>query len=124
VALLRALVVDDNDDGADTLGLLLRLDGHDVTVTYDGEAALREAYARLPDVVFIDLAMPHMDGYELLRRLRQEPGCRGALLVAVSGYGREEDKRRCREAGFDYHLTKPAEQEAIRRVIATAQRST
>lgn len=103
----RVLVVDDNRDAADSLALLMAAAGYAPRVAYGGRTALRVAAEYQPDVVFLDLGMPGMDGYELARRLRQEPSTRDALLVAVSGYGREEDRRRAREAGIDRYFLKP-----------------
>ena len=105
---LRVLVVDDNRDAADSLAMLLKLKGHDVRVTYDGTAALTAASFQ-PDLVFLDLGMPGMDGYEVARRLRQLPEGQRCLLAALTGWGQEEDRRRTREVGFDRHLVKPVD---------------
>jgi PAS domain S-box-containing protein len=105
----RILIVDDNADAAETLALLLRLNGHDVQTALDGPAAVEAARAFQPDVALLDIGLPGMDGYEVARRLRREPGLKDVRLVAVTGYGREEDRLRSREAGFDHHLTKPVE---------------
>ena len=104
---LRVLVVDDDPDNADSLALLLRLRGHDARVAYDGAAALVSVKERPADVVLMDWAMPGLDGGELARRLREEDGMRSALLVCVSGYGQDDDRRQAKEAGFDHHFTKP-----------------
>jgi len=101
----RVLVVDDNRDNADGLALLVNLWGHRACVAYDGPGALRLAEEHRPEVVFLDLGLPGMSGYEVARRLRQE----AALLVAVTGCGPEQDGGRCQEAGFDLHLTKPVD---------------
>jgi PAS domain S-box-containing protein len=114
----RVLVVDDNADAADTLALLLRLQGHDVRVAHDGPSALSQASAEPPDVALLDIGMPGMDGYELARRFRATAPLKGVLLVAVTGWGQEEDRRRTREAGFDYHLVKPVEARALEGVLA------
>ena len=103
----RVLVVDDNADAAASLALLLRFSGHEVHVAHDGEAALRLAEEVLPQAVLLDVGMPGLDGYEVARRLRERPDTRDALLIAVTGYGAEADRRRTRAAGFDHHLTKP-----------------
>jgi PAS domain S-box-containing protein len=110
----RILVVDDNVDAAETLAVLLRWEGHDVRVAHDGPAALAAAQADPPDVMILDLGMPGMDGYEVARRLREQPGANDILLVALTGWAQEEDRRRCYEAGFDGHLPKPAEPDALR----------
>src|SRR5881227_60491 len=105
---LRVLIVDDNRDGADSLLLLLELYGHEARAAYDGDAALRLAGTFCPDVVLLDIGMPGLDGYEVARRLRRDEGLRDALLVAITGFGTEEDRRLAAQAGFDAHLTKPA----------------
>lgn len=114
----RVLVVDDNRDAAESLALLLRLNGYDVRVAYDGEAALQVARDYLPDVAVLDLGLPRLDGYEVARRIRQEPALAGITLVAASGYGQEEDRRRSGEAGFDLHLIKPVEMEDLLRILS------
>ena len=114
----RVLVVDDNVDAAESLALLLGLDGHETAVAHDGPAALELACRFAPEVVFLDLGLPAMNGYEVAKRFRAEPGRAGVLLVALTGWGAEEDRRRSKEAGFDHHLTKPAESERIRELLA------
>ena len=114
------LVVDDNVDAAETLAMLLRLDGHHVRVVHDGPAALEAARSRVPEVVLLDIGMPGMDGYEVARRLRQLPGLAGVVLVALTGWGQEQDRQRSKEAGFDHHLTKPADPQALRDCFATS----
>jgi PAS domain S-box-containing protein len=104
----RLLVVDDNLDAANTLGLLLRMKGHQVEIAYDGPSALEMARMRPPDAVFLDIGMPGMDGFEVARRLRQSDN--GAMtLAALTGWGQHEDRRRTAEAGFDHHLVKPVD---------------
>ena len=101
------LVVDDNRDAADSLVMLLRFLGAEVEAVYDGPSAL-EAIERLhPAVVLLDIGMPGMDGYEVARRIHQRPDLQGILLVALTGWGQEEDRRRSQSAGFNRHLTKP-----------------
>jgi CheY-like chemotaxis protein len=117
----RILVVDDNLDAAESLALMLRLEGHEVRVAHDGSTALATVEADPPDVVFLDIGMPVMDGYEVARRLRQQPGLDHVLLVALTGWGQEEDRQRSQEAGFDHHLTKPAEPEAVHQLLASAK---
>jgi PAS domain S-box-containing protein len=115
---LRVLVVDDNRDAAESLGMLLGMLGHDVRLAHDGAGAL-EAFGDGPaDVVFLDLGMPGMDGYEVARRLRQSHTGATAYVVALSGYGQPGDRRRTREAGFDTHLVKPADIDAIEALLA------
>jgi CheY-like chemotaxis protein len=111
------LVVDDNPDSADTLACLLRMDGHDVRIAYEGAAALEEAEANPPEVAFLDLGMPTMDGYELARRFRADPRLKDVLLVAVTGWGQPGDRRRSAEAGFDRHLIKPVEPHELRELL-------
>lgn len=106
----KVLVVEDNHDAADTLRLLLALAGFDVEVAYDGRAGVDAALARPPDVVICDIGLPGgMDGYAVARMLRRHPATSGSVLVALSGYGQPDDRRRSREAGFDIHVTKPVD---------------
>jgi CheY-like chemotaxis protein/two-component sensor histidine kinase len=114
----RVLVVDDNVDAAQTLAAFLRMKGHRVESALDGEAALRIAEVLHPDIAFIDLNMPRMDGVEVARRLRVTPWGRGTRLVALTGLGQPSDVERTREAGFDEHLTKPADLSYIARLAA------
>lgn len=111
------LVVDDNTDAAQSLSLLLRSWGHHARVAYDGLAALREVEANPPDVVLLDIGLPGPDGYEVARRLRQGPAGAALVLIALTGYGQESDRRRAREAGFDHHLLKPVEPGRLREVL-------
>ncbi|MDB5345204.1 MAG: cheBR, two-component system, chemotaxis family, CheB/CheR fusion protein [Schlesneria sp.] len=101
------LVVDDNRDAALTLSMLLNAAGHEVDVAYDGQEALAMAADRRPDLVLLDIGLPHMDGYEVARRLRQDLKLTDIMIVAVTGYGQDEDRRRSAEAGFDLHYIKP-----------------
>src|SRR6266849_3763550 len=103
----RFLVVDDNIDATDSQATLLRLLGHQVETAYSGAAALEKARAFRPEIVLLDLGMPGMDGFEAARQLRAMPEGREVLLVAQTGWGQEEDRRRTRAAGFDAHLAKP-----------------
>jgi CheY-like chemotaxis protein/two-component sensor histidine kinase len=114
----RVLVVDDNVDAAQTLAQYLRLDGHRVESALDGEGALRIAEVLHPDIAFIDLNMPGMDGIEVAKRLRVTSWGRGAHLVALTGMGQQADVARTREAGFDEHLTKPADLQRVSRIAA------
>ena len=116
---LRVLVVDDCPDTRMTLRLLLALWGHDVREAADGPAALEAAARFRPHVVLLDLVLPGLDGFEVARRLRKLPGLSDVLLVAVTAYGSEEDRRRGREAGFDHYLVKPVEVRDLRRVLPT-----
>jgi CheY-like chemotaxis protein len=115
----RILVVDDNRDAADILALLLQVWGHAVRAAYDGPAALEAAREHRPDVLFLDLELPGMTGYEVAARLRQELGVATPVLVALTGHGHEEDRQRTRDAGFCEHLVKPADPDDLRRLLAT-----
>jgi CheY-like chemotaxis protein len=113
----RVLVVDDNLDAALSLGELLRLNGHEVCVVFDGPEALQAAGEFRPRVVLLDIGLPGLDGYEVARRLRAQPAEASLLLVAVTAYGQPQDCARSREAGIDYHLTKPAEFAVIQQLL-------
>jgi CheY-like chemotaxis protein len=104
---LRILVVDDQTDCADIFGLLLRVWGYDVRVAYSGKAALDLVQEQSPHVIFLDIGMPKMDGYELAVRLRQQANMSEVTLIAVTGYADEPHRARSREAGFDHYLVKP-----------------
>jgi two-component system, chemotaxis family, CheB/CheR fusion protein len=118
----RVLVVDDSVDGAETLARLLRLDGHNVRTAADGPSALATVEAFQPDVVLLDIGLPGMSGYEVATQLRQLPGMRSAVLVALTGYGQDRDRERARQAGFDEHLTKPLDHPTLRRVLRSRRR--
>ncbi len=117
----RILVVDDNIDAADSLTALLRVYGHDARVVHDGLAALELTPTFRPSVVFLDISMPAMDGYEVARRIRRLPGGQQVLLIAVTGYGREQDRRLAKEAGFDRHVTKPLDPKSLPALIAPGE---
>jgi signal transduction histidine kinase/ActR/RegA family two-component response regulator len=118
---LRVLIVDDNMDSAESMAVLLRLDGHEVRLAHDGPAALKEARAFRPDVVFLDINLPEMDGYEVARRLRHEPALRGMTLAAMTGYGQEEDRCRTRDAGFHFHFVKPLDFNMLQDFLLSCQ---
>lgn len=112
------LVVDDNRDAADILGRMFRLFGHEVTVAYGGEEGLAAYQKHRPRFVFLDIAMPDMDGYEVARRIRtSDSGDDDPVLVAVTGFGQESDKQRSLEAGFDHHLTKPPSSGSLQDIL-------
>lgn len=113
----RLLIVEDNTDAADMMASVLAHEGLDVRVTHDGAAALEVARAFRPQVVLCDIGLPQMDGYEVARRLRGGPGAEGMTLVALTGYGQEEDRRRAREAGFAHHLIKPVAMDRLRSLV-------
>ncbi|TFW17737.1 hybrid sensor histidine kinase/response regulator [Duganella callida] len=113
---MQVLVVDDNHDAADSLSALLELDGFDAHAVYDGAAAIAAAARQAPDMIIMDLGMPGMDGYETARAIRQQPGAERILMLALTGWGQSDARRRTLEAGFDHHLVKPVELEQIIRL--------
>ena len=117
----RVLIVDDNEDGAATLAMLLREDGHEVRIAGDGPTALAAAAEFRPDFLFLDIGLPRMDGYEIARRIRQNERLKNVFLAALTGYGQDEDRRKSAEAGFDAHLVKPAEPEVLREVLTRSR---
>jgi CheY-like chemotaxis protein len=117
----RILVVDDNIDAADSLALFLRLAGHDVQVCHGGPEALATVTTFHPQVVLLDIGLPGIDGYEVARRLRSRPETESALIVALTGYGQEEDVRRSREAGIDHHFVKPADLSALNAILESVR---
>jgi signal transduction histidine kinase/ActR/RegA family two-component response regulator len=117
---LRVMVVDDNADAAQMLAALLEVQGHAVSVEYDGRGALARALREHPDVLLLDIGLPDMDGYELARRLRAQPENASATLVALTGYGQNQDRQEARLAGFDHYLVKPADLNEVNEVLALA----
>jgi CheY-like chemotaxis protein len=113
----KLLVVDDNPDAAKSLAMLLRLSGHEVQMVHSGQAAIETATAYLPDVIFLDIGMPGMDGYEVARAIRKNPELSKIVLAALTGWGQEEDRRRTAEAGFDHHLVKPIEPQLLESLL-------
>lgn len=116
---LSVLVVDDNSDSAESLALLLSLSGHRTMVVQDGIAAVEAAERSRPDVVLLDLGLPRIDGFEVCRRIRAQAGGRQMTIVALTGWGQDEDRRKTREAGFDAHLVKPVDYDALMHLLAT-----
>ena len=114
---LRILVVDDNRDAADSVAMLLRLKGHEVRTAHDGLEAVDTAAAFQPDVVLLDIGLPKLNGYDAARRMREQQGGRDTMLVALTGWGQDEDRRRSKEAGFDHHLTKPVDLAALQELL-------
>ena len=112
----RVLVVDDNEDAADSLATLLDVTGFLVRVAYDGPEAIAAADEFRPAVALLDIGLPRLSGYDIARHVRAQRGD-GVLLVAITGWGQEEDRRRAREAGFDHHFTKPADFERLLELI-------
>jgi signal transduction histidine kinase/DNA-binding response OmpR family regulator len=113
----RILVADDNRDSADSLAMMLEMLGHQVVCAHDGLEALETAKRSQPELVFMDLGMPRMNGYDAARQIRNRPECDGAVLVALTGWGQEEDRRRSSEAGFDYHIVKPIDFTAVEKLL-------
>jgi CheY-like chemotaxis protein len=113
----RVLIADDNRDAADTLALLLELDGHQVTVVHDGRAAIAAFDTTHPEVVLLDIGMPDVDGYEVARYVRRGTLGRAVTLVAVTGWGHDADKARALAAGFNHHFTKPVNPEQLRQLL-------
>jgi CheY-like chemotaxis protein len=115
---LRVLVVEDNDDVAHSLAMLLELWGHDAEVVGRAEAALEAVRTHRPAVVLMDIGLPGMDGYEVAKMLRRQEGCDKLMLVAMTGYGQDEDRRRAEEAGFDHYLVKPVDPDVLQELLA------
>ncbi len=113
----HVLVVDDNEDAAETLAMLLRLSGHHVDVAYNGMCALGRVRANRPEVVLCDLGLPELSGFDFARAIRREHGAQ-IVLVAISGYAEPEDLRQSREAGFEAHLAKPAQPADLEKLLA------
>jgi PAS domain S-box-containing protein len=118
VATLRLLIVDDNRDAAETLGMYLQAAGHRIDVAFDGADALARAAAIRPDALLLDVGLPDMSGYELARRLRELPETRGAVMIAITGYGSRSDREHSAGAGIDHHLTKPVDSAVLTELLA------
>ena len=116
---LKVLVVDDNEDMANSLAILLQISGHDVRTAHSGPAALETADKLQPNLVLLDIGLPGMDGYEVAERLRQNPKFTKVRLVAVTGYGLESERRRSQKSGFDAHLVKPIKLQELQDVLAS-----
>lgn len=114
----QILVVDDNQDAADSLAMLLEYLGRKVKVAHSGPAALDMLREFRPEVILMDIGMPGMDGLEVARRIREQPSFASATLIALSGWGQEEDKRRASESGFNHHLTKPVDLPTLEGLLA------
>ncbi len=116
---VRVLVVDDNVDAAESLAELLRVLGHDVRTAHDGPTGLEAATDYRPDVMLLDIGLPGLDGYEVAKRLRQQPVFKTLVLAAMTGYGQDSDKDKSKSAGFDHHMVKPVDFEQVRLILAT-----
>jgi CheY-like chemotaxis protein len=114
----RILVVDDSEDTAESMQLLLQLDGHDVRTAHDGPQAIAAAADFRPDVILLDIGLPGLDGYAVTRILRGNPELAGCRIIAVSGYAQDSDRQRSYQAGCDAHMVKPIEISALQSVLA------
>jgi CheY-like chemotaxis protein len=115
---LQLMLVDDNVDAANTLAMLLEMQGYTVSVAYRAHDALERAATDTPDIFLLDIGLPDMDGYELARRLRAQSATRDTVLIALTGYGQAQDRARSEQAGFDHHLVKPVEIERLSALLA------
>jgi CheY-like chemotaxis protein len=118
---VRVLIVEDNTDAAEALGLLLGVAGVEARIAHDGREALEVARQQPFPLILVDIGLPGMDGYEVARRLREMPECAATLLVALTGYGRSEDRQKALEAGFAVHLVKPVELELLEPLLARVE---
>ena len=115
----RILVVDDNRDAAITLAMLLKVTGNETKTAHDGLEAVEAAEAFRPDVILLDIGLPKLNGYDAARRIREQPWGRGLVLIALTGWGQDEDRRRSSEAGFNHHLVKPVDHSVLVKLINT-----
>jgi CheY-like chemotaxis protein len=115
----RILVVDDNADAAESLAALLSISGHETRMAHDGPEALQQAERFHPDIVFLDIGMPTLDGHETARLIRKQPWGKNMVLVALTGWGQHEDRRRSKDAGFNHHLVKPADPVVVEKLLAS-----
>lgn len=121
--LQRILIVEDNHDSALSLKMLLEVLGHEVDVVHDGEAAVSLAADRQPEVVLMDIGLPRMNGYEAARRIRSDCQGRSLVIVALTGWGQQEDRRKSADAGIDHHLVKPLDLEKLMQILGRGQAS-
>ena len=115
---LRILVIEDNRDAADSLRMFLQLLGHEVSVAYNGTEGVAQVHALQPHVILSDIGLPGLNGWEVAQAVRRDPATADVTLIAVTGYGSDEDKRHARQVGYDYLLTKPADPEALLRLLS------
>ena len=114
------LIVDDSEDGAESLAMLLRFGGHDTHKAHDGLQAIKAAERLRPDVgILLDIGLPGLNGYEVCKRLRQQPWGKGLVIIALTGWGQDQDRHRSKEAGFDGHMVKPVDHEALLKLLAS-----
>jgi CheY-like chemotaxis protein len=118
----RILIVDDNRDSARSLAMLMTLGGHEVHLAHDGLEAVSAAATVQPDVVLLDIGLPKLDGYQAARRIRERAGARHPILIAITGWGQDKDRRRAEESGFDAHMVKPVDHRALSALLAEAPR--
>jgi CheY-like chemotaxis protein len=118
----RILVVDDNRDSTESMRLFLGMLGNDVAVTYDGLEAVESVASFRPDVVLLDIGLPKLNGYEAARQIRQQPWGKDVYLIALTGWGQEDDRRSCKEAGFDHHMLKPIDLQVFQELLTTLTR--
>ena len=114
----RILVVDDNHDSALSLAMMLSIMGHDTRTAHDGESAVETAESFLPEVVLLDIGLPKLNGYEVAQRIREQAWGKSMFLIAVTGWGQEEDRQRSSEVGLNVHMVKPVEPAALERLLA------
>lgn len=119
----RILIVDDSRDNADSMAMLLGLDGHETWTANDGNEAVARATELAPDIMLLDIGLPGMSGYEVCQAVRKLPTGSGILIIALSGWGQAADKQRALDSGFDEHLTKPVEHGELVRIMETLTRS-
>jgi CheY-like chemotaxis protein len=115
----RILVVDDNRDNANSLSMLLKLTGNETSVAYDGEQAVEAAASQRPDVIILDIGLPKLNGYDACRKIRANDWAEGVLIIALTGWGQEEDRRKSAAAGFDAHLVKPVDHSELMRLLSS-----
>jgi CheY-like chemotaxis protein len=116
----RILIVDDNADNANSLAMMMRFLGHETALAYDGVEALETAETFHPDVILLDIGLPKLSGHDVARSIRARPWGKSVMLVALTGWGQDHDRRRSQEAGFDHHMVKPVEFEALRQIMVSA----
>jgi CheY-like chemotaxis protein len=121
VATRRILVVDDNIDAAQSLAMLLNVCGHETHLAHDGAAAVDAAEQLRPDVILLDIGLPKMNGFEACRQIRERPWGKNVVIIALTGWGQDVDRRRSEESGFDHHVVKPVEHEALARLLGSGE---
>lgn len=120
----KILIVDDNHEAGDTLGLILEMKGSEIRIAHDGNEALNEAIAFAPDVILLDIGLPDINGYEVAQRIRTLPQLKDVVIIAVTGWGQQDDRRKSKESGFNYHLVKPVEIDALEKLLHLIKQET